>query len=381
MLKTRKGQILWTTLLVSAVLFFWFEKSVLPGGPQRRVPPKNNEILSSVIRYIKSDYLEDADPKKTMEGAFQGLVNSLDVLSAFLDKAAVAKYISPQKLRLKDVGVVLFKRYGFFPLVIGVAENSPADKAGIRIGDYLSALDDRSTLIWSLPEIHLYLKNESPAAVKIRVIRENSTKEMNVERGDLYPRPLTTTPLGGTSGIVKIHHFYPSLTAEFQKSVLPGVRGRKLPLVLDFRDCHEGDNAEARSFLNVFLKAEKIGYFEKKAGVKEFLSCPDEAPLDALPLILWVNQATIGPAEMAAGVLQDIKKASVIGVVTPGLVARQDLFPLENGDALLLSTGIFCFNSGEKLWSKGVTPGLNLDPGKTDTKAYIEKTIGLLSRR
>jgi carboxyl-terminal processing protease len=259
--------------------------------------------------------------------------------------------------------------------------NSPAEKAGIKIGDYLSALDERSTLVWSLTEINLYLKDGAAVPVKLRLIRDNSTKEMTVIRSDLYPKTLTATPLGGTAGIVRIHHFYPALAAEFRTSLLPRLKGQKAPLIIDLRDCHEGEMSEARAFLNLFLKTDKIGYLERKGGVKDYWACPEDAPLESLPVIVWVNQATMGPAELAAGVLKDLKKVKVVGLSTPGLTGKQDLFALDNGDALLLTTGVFCFTSGEKLWGKGVAPDAKLDLEKTDDKAYTEKTLGLLSGR
>jgi C-terminal peptidase prc len=377
----RKTRVLAFTALVAIALFFWLEKNFLPGGSQKFPPHKSFEILASVIRYIRSDYLEEPDPRKTMTGAFQGLVNSLDILSSYLDKPAIAKYADPQKRRLKDIGVILFKRYGAFPLVVGLVENSPAEKAGVALGDYVSALDDRSILVWSLSEINLYLKDASPGPVKLRVIRDNSTKEIQVERADLYPAVLTFTPLKGTAGIAKIHHFYAPASSEFMKAVAPRVRGQKNALVLDLRDCHEGDIEEARSFMNIFLKTEQAGYFEKKGGEKEFLSCAEEAVFSTLPLVIWVNQATIGPAEMIAGVFKDLKRAKIIGLPTPGLVAKQNLFPLESGDALLLSTGVFCYASGERLWGKGVLPDVKIDLEKADIKAYTEKTLDLLSGR
>lgn len=156
---------------------------------------------------------------------------------------------------------------------------------------------------------------------------------------------------------------------------MPAVKGGAGPLVLDLRECHEGDVAEAAAFLNIFLKAEKIGYFEKKGGAKEPLGCPESPVLESLPLVVWVGSATIGPAEIAAGVLRDQKRAKVIGTATPGLTARQDAFPLDQGDSLVLTTGVFCFPSGEKLWAKGVTVDVKLDLAKTETKDYLEKTL------
>jgi len=381
MLKNRKLRVILISSFTAIVLFLWAGWNLLPGGPQRGSSGGDLGPLATVIRYIKSDYLEEPDPKKTMGGAFQGLVNALDVLSSYLDKTAVAKFTNPRPLQLKDIGAILYKRYGAFPLVIGVTANSPAEKAGIKIGDALSALDERSTLVWSLTEINLYLKNAAASPVKVRLIRDNATKEMTVVRSDIYPKSLTLTPLAGTAGIVRVHHFYPSLTADVKAAVLPRVKGQPAPLVIDLRNCHEGDMAEARAFLNLFLKADKIGYLERKGGAKDYWACPDVAPLETLPVVVWVNQASLGPAELVAGVMKDLKRAKVVGLPTPGLTAKRDLFSLDNGDALLLTTGVFCFNSGEKLWGKGVAPDAKLDLDKTDDKDYIEKTLGLLARR
>jgi len=377
---SKRTKILVLTTAVAAICFFWLEKSFLTGVSDKFPPNKNFEILNSVIRHIKNDYIDEADPRKTMEGAFRGLAGSLDVLSSYLDGPAAAKCADPQKLSFKDAGIIIFKRSGGFPVVVGLVENSSAEKAGIKIGDYVSALDDRSTLIQGLQEIIFYLKDSENKSVKLRLIRDNSTQEIKIDRADLYPKPLTFTALKGTSGIVKIHHFYPSLTADFVKSLLPKLKQEQRPIILDLRNCFEGDVAEAQKFLNVFIKADKIGYFEKKGAVKEYLGCPDNAELEKSSLIIWANQATMGPAEIVAAVLKDFKKARIVGIQTPGLTARQDLYKLENGDALLLTTGIFFLNSGEKLWEKGVAPDVKLEFNEQDQKSYEEKTLGLISR-
>jgi carboxyl-terminal processing protease len=358
-----------------AILIFGIGAAALPAAPQKSSSRDNFKVMERVIDAIKSNYLEEPDPKKVMDGALQGLINSLDVLSGYLDKSAAAKFAAPNKLQLKDIGAVLYKRTNAFPLVVGLVENSPAAKAGLKLGDYLSAVDNESTLVWSLTETVLRLKDAGAGKVKLRVIRDNSTKEMDVERAAIYGKPLTLLPQKGTAGIVRIPHFYPTLVAEFKKTIVPAVQGSAAPLVLDLRDCHEGDIAEAAAFLNIFLRAERIGWFEKKSGVKEVLGCPAGAVLESLPLIVWVGPATMGPAEIAAGVLKDQKRAKVIGTPTSGLTARLDAFPLEQGDSLVLTTGVFCFPSGEKLWTKGVTPDVKLDLAKTETKDYLEKSL------
>jgi len=381
MLNTRKSRVLLTSALAAAALFFWLEKGILPGGPQKPSPRESFRVMERVIGYIKADYLEEPDPKKVMDGAFHGLISSLDVLSGYLDKPAAAVYAAAAKSPIKDIGAILFKQTNAFPLVIGVLENSPAAKAGLRVGDTLSAVDDRSTIGWSLTEAEIRLKDPVGGKVKLRVIRDNATKEIEIERAALYAKPFTVSAQKGTAGVVRIHHFYGPLAAEFRKTVPPGLTAAAGPLVLDLRDCSEGDAAEAAAFLNVFLKSDRIGYFEKKGGVKDDLGCPAAPALETQPLVVWVNQATLGPAEIAAAVLRDQKRAKIVGIATPGLTGRLELFPLDQGDALVLTTAVFCLPSGDKIWGKGVTPDVKIDLRKMETKDYLEKTPGLAPGR
>ena len=381
MLKSRKAPVLLTTVLAASALFFWLAKGIFPGGPQKPSPRESFQVMERVIGYIKADYLEEPDPKKVMDGAFQGLVNSLDVLSGYLDKPAAATYAASAKAPLKDIGAILFKQANAFPLVVGVLEGSPAAKAGLRVGDYLSAVDDRPTIVWSLTEAEVRLKDPAGGKVRLRVIRDNATKEMEIERAAIYDKPFTVSAQKGTAGIVRIHHFFVPLAAEFRKSALPGLTPAAGPLVLDLRDCHEGSDAEAAAFLNIFLKSDRIGYFEKKGGAKDDLGCPAAPALETQPLAVWVNQATMGPAEIAAAVLRDQKRAKVVGIATPGLTGRREIFPLGQGDALVLTTAVFCLPSGDKLWGKGVTPDVKIDLRKMETKDYLEKTPGLATGR
>lgn len=381
MLKMNKIGASRTAAAVLAMLVFGIGAVALPAAPQKPSARESFKVMERVIAYIKADYLDEPDPKKVMDGALQGLINSLDVLSGYLGKTAAAKYAAPNRLLLKDIGAVLYKRSNAFPLVVGLLESSPAAKAGLKIGDYLSAVDNESTLVWSLTETVIRLKDAGAGKVKLRVIRDNSTKEMDVERAAIYGKPLTLAPQKGTAGIVRIPHLYPALVTEFKKTIVPALQGGASPLVLDLRDCHEGEVAEAAAFLNIFMKSEKIGWFEKKGGAKDVLGCPAGPVLENLPLVVWVGPATMGPAEIVAGVLKDQKRAKVIGTATSGLAARQDAFPLDGGDSLVLTTGVFCFPSGEKLWGKGVTPDVKLDLAKMETKDYLEKTLAAAAGR
>jgi len=371
----KKIKILLLTVLVFISLFFLLEKNFLPGFLLKFSPDKDFELLGKVIQLIKNDYIEEANPAKTMKGAFKGMVDSLDVLSSYLDKESMLRYSQRKEANLNDIGIVLYKRYGSFPQVIGISENSPAEKKGIQIGDFISSIDGRSTLTMSMTEANLYLKDRDKKTIKLRIFKIEETKEVNIERTLLFEEPFSFAKAKGTSGILKIHQLYPPCVRKIREEIIPRLMPEKRTFILDLRNCHEGDIEESRKLINLFLKSPNIGYFETKGGTKEILSCPDDAELEKLPLVIWTNQATIGPAEAVVGVLKEFKRAKIIGLPTLGLVAKQNFFVLDDGSGLLLTSGIFHLRSGEKLWEKGIKPDIKINEEDQTLSTYLKKSF------
>jgi len=371
----KRARILLFSVLALVLLFFLLEMSFLPGLISKLSPDRNFELLGKVIQLIKNDYIEEANPDKTMKGAFKGMVDSLDVLSSYLDKESMLRYSQRKEANLKDIGIVLYKRYGSFPQVIGINENSPAEKKGIQLGDFISSLDGRSTLTMSMTEANLYLKNRDEKTIKLRILKREETKEVSVERTVLFEEPFSYAKAKGTSGILKIHQLYPPCVKKIRQEIIPGLKPEKRTLILDLRDCHEGEIGEARKLINLFLRSPNIGYFETKGGTKEILSCPEDAELEKLPLVIWTNRATIGPAEAVAGVLKEFKRGKIIGHPTLGLVAKQNIFVLDDGSGLLLTSGIFYLRSGEKLWEKGIKPDIKINGEDQSLSTYLKKSL------
>ena len=178
----KKERLLLIVLLIAVSLFFLLERRFLPGVTSKLSPYKSFELLGNVIGLVKRDYLAEVNPERTMRGALKGMVDSLDLLSSYLDKENALKYIQLKNARLKDTGIILSKGYGSFPMVIGVVENSPAEKKGIQIGDTISTLDGKSTMVMSLVEANLYLKDKEAKPVKLEVLRGLKTREVSLER-------------------------------------------------------------------------------------------------------------------------------------------------------------------------------------------------------
>jgi carboxyl-terminal processing protease len=368
---------LWVATL-AAGLFFVIQMGLLPGGHAGQAP-KGFDLLESLMRLIRNDYLEERDPVMTSEGTYRGLVNSLDPLSAYLPKEMVAAYKARTGQEMEP-GIVVLKRYAAFPQVVSVVPKSPAEAAGIKMGDVLSAVAGRSSLNMSLAEVKLLLQGNGPEPVKLRVLRGNEALELNVPRALLFPAPYAFTRTAGKPAVLQVHRFSLSLVSELKRSVVPAFKARTTPLILDLRGCQDGDLDEARKFANLFVKAADAGHFEKRGGAKDAVSLPDQPELGALPLAVWVDAGTAGPAELAAGILQELHKVKVIGFATPGLVGRKTLFQLDDGSAVILTSAVFALPSGRKLWDDGLVPDAAIPIDKLDEKTYLEKTLPLLPK-
>ncbi len=180
--------------------------------------------------------------------------------------------------------------------------------------------------------------------------------------------------------MLAVHGFTPPLVAEVRKSVLPSLKARKKPFVLDLRNCPGGDIEEARLFLNLFLKTDAAGAFDERGGTKKAVACPGAPEIGALPVVVWAGPATIGPAELVAGVLREVRKAKILGLPTPGAVAVTQRFPLSDGSLVILVSGVYSLPSGRSLWGEGLAPDVTVPVVDQTDKAYLEKTLPLLSK-
>ncbi len=375
-----KIKIAFITIGIAACLFFLLERDFLPGISKKSSPEKQLKLVGNAAYLIRDEYVEEPNPTMTMEGAFRGLVDSLDVGSSYLSKDALVKFDQRKDINLFEPGLILYKSYGRFPVIIGVKENSPAEQKGIKIGDTLSAIDGKSTLMMSMLEANLFLKSTVDQPIELKILHGSETKTIDLGKAVLTKEACVFETSQGSSGILKINSFYPPCAQKIKEELITELETQTKPLILDLRDCSEGEIEEAQSFLNIFLHRDDIGYFKKKGGLKEILSLNNTPMLSELPLIIWTNQATIGPSEVVAGVLKEFRQAKIVGLKTPGLVSQQELIPLEDGSGLLLTSAVFHLNDEKAIWNVGIKPDVEIKIDAMTSQSYLEETKKLLSK-
>jgi carboxyl-terminal processing protease len=369
--------ILWAATLAAAV-FFIIQMGAISRG-NAGTAARGFDLLDTLIGHIRNDYLDERDPVETAEGTYRGLVNSLDPLSAYLSKDLLDLYTA-RTGREAGPGLVVLKRYAAFPQVVTVVEKSPAEASGIKPGDVLSGLGGRSTLSMSLTEVKLRLSGEAGQPVNVRVLEGNDTRSLSVPRALLFPAPFAFNHAAGQPARLRIHRFDAGLVAELERDVVPSLKDHKAPLVIDLRDCQDGAMDEAAKLVNLFVRAADAGRFEGRDGAKEPVSCPASPALGSVPVVIWTGPGTAGPAELAAGLLRELRKAPIVGYRTAGLAGRTTLFPLKDDSAILLTSDIYVLPSGRKIWDEGLAPDQAIPADKLSEKTYLERTLPLLPK-
>jgi len=383
-MKSRNLNLYLLAVLILMATVLLLDRRFLPArSPLSRFNPTDAELISTVMNLIKTDYLEEPNPVRIGEGAYRGLVNSLDPLSAYLDRDLGNRYLN-QKAPVRDTGLVLYKKYGLFPVVVTVRENSPAAEAGLKVGDAISAINDRNTMNMSLLEVQLLLqadpKVSDPQPVKLRIVRGSDTLEKEIQRNFIFKESCSMT--AGPSGLVIVHPsaIYEGASESISKQLRARLKTQPRPnaVVLDLRNCWLGSLEEARKIINLFIQDSEAAFIQARDR-KQPLSCSDSPAFPEIKLFIWVNQATAGAAEVVAGVLKDLNRAKVIGLETPGLAGLQEIFPLSDGSLVVLTTAVYTLKSGTRLWENPVPLDAKLTYSEKIDQAFLEKTKEMLS--
>jgi carboxyl-terminal processing protease len=310
---------------------------------------KELSVFMDVLKKINTEYVETPDMAKVQEGAMRGLMDALDPYSSYLSKESIQEMEKRKAAGNAGVGLVISKR-GDVVYVISVQHNGPADAAGLRPGDYLMTVDGAATEDKNLLEVESMLRGAPDSTVKVTVFRSARTKpaEFELSRKPDAPTPLNTQILSGGVGLLDVSSLAAGTLDQARVKLKTLISAGAQKLILDLRDCSDGEIADGAELANFFLRSGLIAYTQNREGTKlrEFKSEPEKFITD-LPMVVLINGSTAGAAELAAGALKDRKRATVVGEKSFGLGSIQKQILLKGGATLILTTAKYYTPSGK----------------------------------
>ena len=367
---------LWVLVVSTPIIAFTLIGGYLGQAMTRDETLRNLRIFEDVMQLVVDNYVEDVDVRKAMRGAMRGLTDGLDVDSTFLTPELVKTFESKDAPAAGEIGVELAR--GYYLRVVSARDGSPAAKAGIRTGDYLRAIEGRSTRDMSAYEGARLLRGAPGSRVTLLVIRGNVAEphEVVVARERVTGPEVTSRMANGSTGYVRIVEFTPNSAARIKQAVDALAKTGASRYVIDLRGTARGDLEDAVGAARLFIRTGTIAVkvsrdplaradAKDKTRKESIAAQPNDGAVTA-DVALLVDSGTSGAAELFAAALDGNNRAELVGSRTIGRAARQQLVKLPDGSGLLLTSVRYLTPSSIAIHEKGLTPDLAVEEPDVD---------------
>jgi carboxyl-terminal processing protease len=317
------------------------------------------QVYSEVLSRVRSEYVDEPNIPAVTDGALHGLLESLDSNSSYLTAAEFKEFKSNQTEAKGDIGAAVSKRFGY-AAVISVIPGGPADKAGIQASDIFEAIEGKSTREMSLAEIHNLLLGQPGSNLNVAVVRARRAEPQKtvITRDIVSVPPVADKMLEDGVGYVQVDAINKGKAQEVAAKVRSLQKAGAKRLILDLRNCAEGDESEGIAVANLFLNHGTITYLQGQKFPREAFNADATKAVTNLPLAVLVNKGTAGPAEVVAAAILENARGDVIGDKTFGDGSVQKTIPLPDGSALILSVAKYYSPSGKAIQDAAVTPNI-----------------------
>ena len=332
-----------------------------------RVAPEFAKLFATYQR-IKASYVDPVDDDKLIRGAIDGMLASLDPHSAYLDGADLQRLETLIDGNYSGLGLSVVMEEGAVK-VVSPFRGSPAEKAGIKAGDFITHLNGKLIYGGDLDDAVSQMRGPAGTSINLTIFRPGSDEpiETTVTRGVIELEPVTHSVADGGIGIITVNEFSRDVGAdvyaawgEIQKEVGGKVNG----LILDLRSNPGGSLDEAVALSDLFLDEGRI-VSQRGRARGESITYNSETMFRGqiapnVPLIVLIDAGSASASEIVAGALQDHRRALIMGERSFGKGSVQSLVPLGDDAALKLTTARYYTPSGHSVQEGGIKPDIRV---------------------
>ena len=317
------------------------------------------QVYSEVLSRVRSEYVEEPNIPQVTDGALHGLLESLDANSSYLSPLEYKEYKSHRSEARGEIGAAVSKRFGY-AAVVSVIPGGPADKAGLQATDIIEAIEGKSTREISLAEVHNLLSGQPGSNVTVSVVRARRAEpqKMVITRDLVTIPPVNDKMVEDGIGYVQVDAFAKGKAQEVAGKVKALQKLGAKKLILDLRNCAEGEESEGIATANLFLNHGTITYLQGQKYPREAFNADPSRAITNLPVVVLVNKGTAGPAEIVAAAVLENARGDVVGDKTFGDGSVQKVIELPDGSALILSVAKYYSPSGKAIQDTAVTPNI-----------------------
>jgi carboxyl-terminal processing protease len=323
----------------------------------------------SVFNRVRADYVDQVDDKTLIRGAIDGMLNALDPHSSYLDARGYQSLMTTTEGNYGGLGLNVTMEDGTVKVVTPI-EDSPAFKAGLKAGDYITHLNGKFIVGGSLDEAVDAMRGAPGTAIKLTIFRPGREKPFDVTlTRAIVNLPAVKWEVKDNVGVLNVNTFSRTTTSETLAAIaqIKKTLGHEpTGYILDLRANPGGLLDQAIALSDVFLERGEVvsQRGRRKTDIERYYAQPGDATGGA-PVIVLVDAGSASAAEIVAGALQDQHRAIVMGERSFGKGSVQTLLPLSQQTALRLTTARYFTPSGRSVQEGGITPDIQV-PQLTD---------------
>ncbi|MEL7690135.1 S41 family peptidase [Citromicrobium bathyomarinum] len=332
-----------------------------------RVAPEFAKLFATYQR-IKASYVDPVDDDKLIRGAIDGMLASLDPHSAYLDGADLQRLETLIDGNYSGLGLSVVMEEGAVK-VVSPFRGSPAEKAGIKAGDFITHLNGKLIYGGDLDDAVSQMRGPAGTSINLTIFRPGSEEpiETTVTRGVIELEPVTHTVADGGIGIITVNEFSRDVGADVYAAwgdIQKEVGGKVNGLILDLRSNPGGSLDEAVALSDLFLDEGRI-VSQRGRARGESITYNSETMFRGqiapnVPLIVLIDAGSASASEIVAGALQDHRRALIMGERSFGKGSVQSLVPLGDDAALKLTTARYYTPSGHSVQEGGIKPDIRV---------------------
>jgi len=368
-----------SSFVLGAGAMAYVSQSAIAAGQPRAKTYRMLGLFGDVLDTVERQYVTDVDDTKLIQSAIDGMLTSLDPHSGYLDPESFDDMRDQTRGEYGGLGIEVTSEDGVVK-VISPMDGTPAAVAGIKAGDYITAVNGESVLGLSVNEAVKQMRGRPGEAVTLTIAREKSDPfDVKVVREVIKPKS-ATAKMDGDFGVLRIGSFNEKTTDEAQQAFLklrqanPKMKG----VVIDLRNNPGGLLDQAVAVSDLFLEGGEIVSQRGRdpRDVERYNARPGDMT-GGLPIVVLINSGSASAAEIVAGALQDRKRGEVVGITSFGKGSVQTVIPLRGGmdGALKLTTARYYTPSGRSIQKTGIEPDLEVAASRDEAQKIANRAF------
>jgi carboxyl-terminal processing protease len=343
--------------------------ALIPGAAAVRAAAESDtykqlDTLMDVFERVRVDYVDKVDDETLIEGAITGMLTSLDPHSSYLDARDFQNMRQTTDGEYGGLGLTVTTEDGAVK-VVAPTDDTPAARAGIKSGDYITHLDGELIYGATLQDAVDKMRGAPGSTIKLTVVREGATKPLDftLKREVIQIKPVKWETRGNV-GVIRISTFNKQ-TGEATRAAVEGIEKKLGPnlagFIVDLRSNPGGLLDQAIEVSDVFLeKGEIVSQRGRtKNDIQRYFAKSGDLT-GGKPVVVLVDEGSASAAEIVAGALQDQRRAIVLGQRSFGKGSVQTLIPLSQDTALRLTTARYFTPSGRSVQEAGIEPDVQV---------------------